>query len=299
MLFYAVSIGSAIPHDDFDAVIQSVFDSSVNLRLEGQDRLITVLISDHYELPQGIRLDVKNVPFQTLTVDSRAVCRAGILHFSSSPLTIDLRGASIWEAQLTSIDITKPAIRKAWSTIWQALNRQQKLKQTDLIAEDLFQPDKGSSLTRKLSRPVLDLIAATKRFDIEAAPDAARRMIGLGPGVTPTGDDVLLGYLAGLWSMAGDEKEKLAFIESFGEILLQVTDQTSEISRTYLYHAVHGQFSSSLINLANAIADGQNDHLLSTTKDALRVGHSSGMDSVTGLLIGLAVWDHSISLLHL
>ena len=117
-------------------------------------------------------------------------------------------------------------------------------------------------------------------------------MIGLGPGVTPTSDDILIGYMAGLWSIAGAHKEKLTFIEIFGKALLQLTERTNEISRTYLYHAIHRQFSSRLINLVNAIANGEKEQLLSTAKDAMCVGHSSGMDSVTGLLMGLAVWDN-------
>lgn len=124
-------------------------------------------------------------------------------------------------------------------------------------------------------------------------------MIGLGPGVTPAGDDVLIGFLAGMWSAAGENKEKLTLIESFGNALSQLTDQTNEISRTYLYHAIRCEFSSSLINLVNAIEDGEAEHLVSTAKEAMRVGHSSGMDSITGLLIGLAAWDHSTSLFHL
>ena len=299
MQYHAVSIGSAVPRGDFDALIQSVFDSSVNLRLTHENRLITVLISENYELPQGIRLEAKNVPLQSLTVGLRAVCRGRILHFDSSHLTIDLGGASIWEAQLPLIDTTKPSVRQSWSMIWQALNRQQRLKQTDLIADDLFQSEKASLLTRKLSEPVLELILSTKMLDVEVSSDAAQKMIGLGPGVTPTGDDILIGYLAGLWSTAGEDKEKLTFIESFGKALLQLANQTNEISHTYLYHAIWCEFSSSLINLVNAIEDGAAQCLESTAKEAMRVGHSSGMDSITGLLIGLAAWDHSTSLLHL
>jgi Protein of unknown function (DUF2877) len=295
MQFHATSIGSAVPQDDFEAVIQSVFDSSVNLRLENEDRLITTLISDHYELPQGIRIEVKNVPLQSLAVDLRAVCRGRILRFDSSPLTINLRGASVWEAKLPIIDITKRSIRQALSITWQALNRAQRLKQTDLIADDLFQTDKGSSLTRKLSQPTRELIAATKRFDAEASIDTAQKMIGLGSGVTPSGDDVLLGYLAGLWSTTGKNDQRLSFISNFGKTLLSLAKETNEISRTYLYHAVHGQYSSSLINLVNAIGEGNEERLLVASKDAMRVGHSSGMDSVTGLLIGLAVWDNNSS----
>lgn len=294
MQFRATSIGSAVPRNDFDAVTQSVFDSSINLRLKDQDRLITILISDNYELPQGIRLDVKNVSFQSLTIGLRATCRGGILRFDSTPLAIDLRNALIWEAQLSHIDITKPSMKQALSIAWKILNRGQRLKQTDLIADDLFKSDKGSSLTRKLSQPVLDLIASTNRFDAETSAFAAQKMIGLGPGVTPSGDDVLLGYLAGLWSNAGENDQRLSFVSSFGKTLLSLAKETNEISRTYLYHAVYGQFSSSLINLVNAIEEGNEERLLVASKDAMRVGHSSGTDSVTGLLIGLAVWgNHS------
>ena len=291
MHLHAVSIGSAVPQHDFDALVQSVFDSSVNVRLVDQDRLITILISDHYELPQGIRLNIKNVPFQALTVDARVVCRGGILRFASSPLTIDLRDATIWEAYVPPIDITQPSMKQTCSLLWQVLNRQQRLKQADLVAEDLMHTDKGSLLTRKLSQPVLELIAATKILDVDASADAARKMIGLGPGVTPTGDDILIGYLAGLWSTAGDDNQKITFIESFGKSLLKIITDTNEISRTYLYHAVHRQFSSSLINLLNAIGERETVKVQLAAKETMRVGHSSGMDSVTGLLMGLAVWE--------
>ena len=271
-------------------MIQSVFESSINLRLEDEDRLLTVLISDSYELPQGIRLNSKDVSFQSLTVGLRAVCQNGILRFDSSPLTIDLRDASVWDAAVPPIDMTSPATKQACSLIWQALNRQQRLKGTDLVAEDLLHIDKGSTLTRKLSEPVRDLIAATKRVDVAAFAEAAQKMIGLGPGVTPTGADVLIGYLAGLWSTAGDH-QKLTIIKSFGRSLLQILPATNEISRTYLTHAVHKQFSSSLIKLLNAIGEGDIKEAQRAAKEAMRVGHSSGMDSVTGLLIGLTAGD--------
>lgn len=291
MQFHAVSIGSRVPQNNFTATIQSVFESSINLCLNDEDRLITILVSDHYDLPQGIRLQARNVPFQLLTVDLRAVCRDKVLRFDSSSIIIDLRNASIWEAQLPNIDITKPSTRQAWSMIWKTLNRQQRLKQTDLIAEDLLQTEKGSLLTRKLSQPVLELSAASKRFDSNTSANAARKMIGLGPGVTPTGDDILIGYLAGLWSVAGQDDRRLDFISTFGEELLSRAKETNEISRTYLYHAVRSDFSSSLITLINAIGEGDEERLSRAAKNAMQVGHSSGMDSITGLLIGLMIWS--------
>ncbi|HJR80215.1 MAG TPA: DUF2877 domain-containing protein [Anaerolineales bacterium] len=292
MNFHAISIGSSVPRADFNATIQSVFDSSLNLRLEHQDALLTILVSDHYDLPQGIRLTVKNVPLSSLTVDVLAACRNGILRFQNSLLSIDLRGARIWNGRLSaSIDMQRPASGRAWSMTWKALNKQQRLKQTDLIGADLFKANAGSLLTRMLSQPVQRLIAATEQLDSQAAADSAAKMIGLGPGVTPSGDDLLLGYLAGLWSTAAQEQQRLDFLSKFGQSLSALKKETNEISRTYLYYAIKGEFSSSMLALVNAISDGEEPKLLSTAKEAMRVGHSSGLDSVTGLLIGLTAWD--------
>ncbi len=291
MQLHAASLGEAVPRENFDALIHSVFASAVNLRLAHEHQLITVLISDHYELPQGIRIATKALALQSLTVNLRAAARGGILRFDSSPLTVDLRGAPVWKCRVPelSMDMQSPSAQRGWTTAWNALNKGQRLKNTDIIANDLFQANLGSPLSQRMSRPVMQLIASAGQLDIQASIQAADKMIGLGPGVTPSGDDILIGFLTGLWSTAGQNQMRLSFIRSFGDLLLQIAKQTNEISRTYLHHATHGQFSSSLSMLAESIATGGS--VKETIKEAMQVGHSSGMDSVTGLLIGLCVWN--------
>ena len=297
MQIHALSIGEAVPRDNFEAVIQSVFDAAVNLRLSNADRLITLLISDHYELPQGIRIESKDIRLQSLTVGLLAACRAGVLRFESSPLTIDLRGAPVWKCHLSELNVNmqSSSAERSWTAVWQILNERQRLNKTEIIADDLFQLNAGSLLSQKISRPVLQLISSTEQFDLQGSIHAAEKMIGLGPGVTPAGDDFLIGFLAGLWSISGKDQRQLSFVNAFGDRLMQIADQTNLISRTYLYHAIQGQFSSSLSNLAEAIALGS-ENLPGIAETAMRVGHSSGMDSVTGLLIGLCIWNTELSL---
>lgn len=291
MQFQAVSIGQAVPRENFDAMIQSVFDSAVNLRLMHQDRLITVLLSDHYELPQGIRLVIKNVPLNSLAIDQQAAVRGGVLRFASSALSIDLRSAPVWVCPIRNLntDMNAPFVQEAWMTVWSLLNKRQRLHSTDIVAGDLFQSDSGSALSQKMSKPVMQLMLSTGQFNIQASLQAARDMIGLGPGVTPSGDDILIGFFAGLWSLVGESQARLTFIQSFGRALMSIATSTNEISRTYLYHATQGQFSSSLSDLARALAKGGD--LEETAQATMHVGHSSGMDSITGFLIGLRAWN--------
>jgi hypothetical protein len=289
MRFRVVSIGAAVPQDDFDAKIQSIFDTSLNLQLKSEDRLITVFVSDHYDLPQGIRLDGE-FPLQSLNAGLYAASRGGILRFDSSTSAIDLRGAPIWEGRLPDLPAS---VEQACLITWKTINREQRLKGTQLIAEELFRLDQGSMLTRKLSQPVFQLIMAAERLDACASQDAVHKIIGLGPGVTPSGDDILIGFLAGLHSLVRNEKERQIFIQTFGKAILVQAKETNAISRTYLYHAVKGEFSSSIVELVGAIRDGDVKRLLSAVGNAMNVGHSSGMDSITGLLIGLAAWGAS------
>jgi hypothetical protein len=294
---HAASIGEAVPREDFDALIQSAFDMAVNLHFQREDRLITLLISDHYELPQGIRIESKDVRLQSLRIGRLASCRAGVLRFKSSPLTIDLRGVPVWTCHVSELNVNmrSPSAERSLTAVWQMLNERQKLLKTEIIADHLFQLNVGSLLSQIISKPVLQLISSTEEFDIAGSIQAAGKMIGLGPGVTPAGDDFLIGFLAGLWSTSGKDQRQLSFIHSFGDRLMEIAKQTNLISRTYLYHAIRGQFSSSLSNLAEAIALGS-ENIRAVSEVAMRVGHSSGMDSVTGLLIGLCIWNPELAL---
>lgn len=291
MQFQAASIGQAVPHENFDALVQSVFDSAVNLRLAEADRLITVLVSDHHELPQGIRISTTDLPLRSLSPGLQAASRGGILRFDSSPLTVDLRGAPVWKCRISelNLDMESLAVQKACAITWDLLNKEQRDRNADIIADELLQANTGSPLSRRISQPVRQLVASAEQLDIQGAVRAAGKIIGLGPGVTPSGDDILIGFLAGLWSMAGQYSTHIPFIRSFGTELIKLAQKTGEISRTYIFHATQGQFSSSLSQLAEAIATGGDVEVAAQT--AMRVGHSSGMDSVTGLLIGLCVWN--------
>jgi hypothetical protein len=117
-------------------------------------------------------------------------------------------------------------------------------------------------------------------------------MICLGSGLTPSGDDLLVGYLAGLWSAVRDINTRYQYVEKLGKTIMLCAHRTNDISRTFLNHASQGQVSSVLADLAEAISTGETSEcLLGSTESAMRLGHTSGMETVTGLLMGLIAWE--------
>lgn len=255
--------------------------------------MLTLVSGREADLPQGIRVDTpEDFLFEVFRVGEQLTCREDVLRCGS--LTIKLRGAGVWKCDLPALrgDVSKPAVLIAWQCVWQALNKRQMLLGADIVAEELIRPDgtRRPGVPGRMSEAMRGLIGATQRYDLTTTSSVGP-LIGLGIGLTPSGDDLLVGYLAGLWCTLHDRLERMRFVYELGKAVVPLSERTNAISRTYLLHASRGQVSSRLADLAGAICRGENsDRLLTTAKSAMQVGHTSGMDAVTGLLIGLATW---------
>ncbi|MGB8982041.1 MAG: DUF2877 domain-containing protein [Anaerolineales bacterium] len=291
MYLRAISTGYAVPDADFTASVHSVFQSSLNLQLE-DNHLLTLILSSEGDLPQGIRLDApEDFSFEAFQVGEPAVCKASILSFERSSLTVELSGARRWKCDLPAQAgrTASPTYLPAWNLVWTALNARQRLSKAEIIAGELLDGSPQAGVPHRAGKAMRELVEATRQYDLK--PSAVEALIGLGSGLTPSGDDLLVGYLAGLWCTVQDKDERTRFILKLGKNIIDLSSRTNDISRTYLYHAAQGQVSSRLADLAEAICRGEKPERLSEIGEAaMKIGHTSGMDAVTGLFIGLGVW---------
>lgn len=299
MYLSALTIGCAVPQPSFEATIHSVFQSAANLRLTKSGKLLTLVGSGDANLPQGIRIDTPpDFSFTELQVGELVACRNGILRIESISLTVDLARARVWKCDLPALktDLAQAATESAWETVWRAMNQRQQNAGAEIIAENLVGRIGNPpyvSVPQKAAEAMQMLLKATQQFDLTAA-SPVRELIGLGSGLTPAGDDLLAGYLTGLWCAINEKPERQEFVSGLGRRIVRLSRRTNDISRTYLYHAARGQVSSRLAALAEAISQwGTGQSLLTIAENAMRVGHTSGMDAVTGLLLGLAAWRKS------
>jgi hypothetical protein len=295
MYLPAVTLGYAVPAGDFDSSVHSVFHSALNLRPWHGEDLLTLVRSDEPDLPQGIRLDTpEGFSFENFQIGERAICRQGILSFENSGLAVQLRGARRWECDLSGLEIDTgiPAVSIAWSLVWEALNQRQKRLHAEIVADDLLAEDKirSSGVSSKAGQAMRGLVNSTRRFDL-AGTAAVEALIGLGPGLTPSGDDMLAGYMAGLWCTVQKMSDRAQYIKELGKKVIDLSVRTNDISRTYLLHAAQGQVSSRITALAEAIGRAaEPDRLLESAEQAMQTGSTSGMDTVTGLLLGISAW---------
>lgn len=284
-----------MPRTDFESVVHSVFQSALNLRPAGANELLTLVIASEADLPQGIRVNTPTeFSFERFNIGDPVTCQDGNLRIDS--LTVGLHNAQRWKCDLSKLefDPTKPTVSFAWGLVWDMLNERQRLSDSEIIAEALFRPNESASngVAYKASAAMQALVNTTRRLD-STDTSAVKSLIGLGSGLTPSGDDLLIGYVTGLWCTVEHGSERMQFISSLGKAIIHLLSKTNDISRTYLYHATQGQVSSRLANLVEGICSGWSPaYLTQIAETAMRVGHTSGMDTLTGLLIGLTTWSN-------
>lgn len=124
--------------------------------------------------------------------------------------------------------------------------------------------------------------AAAGRVDGLGA--AVRGLVGLGPGLTPAGDDVLCGLLLGL--RATGRAGARAALQGMVDPLL---GRTTALSATLLRHAARGYAVPPLVALLHAWHRGAGIAALTVAgQQVAAVGHTSGRALLAGLAAALA-----------
>lgn len=113
---------------------------------------------------------------------------------------------------------------------------------------------------------------------------AVRDLVGLGPGLTPAGDDLLCGALAAL-AACGPPASGLRAV--LAEQVLAAAHRTTALSAALLRQAVAGHAVPELIDVLRAIPRGGPD-LAVALAAVHRVGHSSGPALARGARLAVA-----------
>lgn len=113
--------------------------------------------------------------------------------------------------------------------------------------------------------------------------EALRFLIGRGKGLTPSGDDLLVGMLA-IAHRSG--RCGGTFLEVMKQLVFN-EKLTTDVGRAYLKYAIHGQFSSSVLDVISQLMNDDQPLLNRKMLRLMKMGHSSGADTLFGMLIGL------------
>jgi len=128
-----------------------------------------------------------------------------------------------------------------------------------------------------------NLTRSAGRGDPVAAAEASAALIGLGPGLTPSGDDVLCGFLLGRrLGRASDT----AVDHVVTRVASSVAGRTTDFSAVQLALAARGRFGEALLGVATALEPTGSAGLSEAVGRCLGEGATSGADALLGLVAG-------------
>jgi hypothetical protein len=143
-----------------------------------------------------------------------------------------------------------------------------------MVAEVAGEVAEGSLLPRGAR---VEAGALMERDDLEGA---ARVLAGLGPGLTPSGDDVLGGVLFARRAFGGPSEE--ARLTRVAEGI-----QTNAIARAFLRWAARGRERVPTPHITQAAVRGDRPTARRAARALAAVGESSGVDFALGLRWGI------------
>ena len=235
------------------------FATALYLRLAGGE-VIALLSSDAVRLPIGLILRTSSREFPLTHLYGQVAVGSGGVHVGN------------WSCRVSRlVSLRAPAALTPDRHACEYL--QHRLAHCQSADPDLRPPD-----------------ALPDDAHFPEAAELVRRLLGVGPGLTPAGDDVLAGLLVGLRSF-GQNAGPLRLA-----VLAGLTTGTTDLSAALLRCAARGesipQVNTLLQTMSKNAWPGRLDHAMD---DLVRVGHTSGTALATGVLAAatIAIGDRS------
>jgi hypothetical protein len=284
---WAETIGCRVPRVSGRGQVGGLFEKACHVMLDC-GRLIAVLAPQAGNVAHGIRLD-RSLPFASMTqrgmpvrvADDRVV-------FGEERLTVRLSRARVWTPELRSgVGEWNDRARIAAQFVRELLLDCALRGHSEFLAASLRLPRPVTPLANRVLSVLPRLAAAVRSRDDAAASDALAVLIGLGPGLTPAGDDFIIGFLAGL-TLSATGLEQHAFLQLLCARVEDLASRTTIVSREHLHDATASMFSERLSDLCIAIArSAPRSSLASLVAAQVAVGASSGADAAAGLIFAL------------
>ena len=214
---------------------------------------------------ESLRIDIHS-PFQV---------ESGALLFPSARLTIQLERAEIWSPPPRPLQILPPIERS---------------RRFDRVAGQVrSRRDPGLNLSRLSGNAALptaaDLQAAFSTGQINEILEALVAGLGYGPGLTPAGDDLALGFLLAL-NRWGDRLHPDLSLDRINRTLMSAAHQkTTALSASLIECAADGSTDERLLAALDGLVSG-NPPKERIVEHLLDWGHSSGAAAMQGM--GLA-----------
>ena len=284
---WAETIGCRVLRACDSGKVEAVFDRACNILL-GSGELVAILGHSAGNVAHGIRLGRD----QRL---NRIIRRGMPVHIGDERVSFDGGRVSVL---LSTARNWQPALHLGMSNrdgrsidaalvVADSLGDLASGRGSEVLAVVLRAGSRATPLAVRISEILPPLADAVRSRDRTATLQRVANLIGLGPGLTPAGDDFIVGLLAGL-TLSAQTEAQIDYLRAVCCSVALLSNATTCISRQHLRDACALAFSERLSDLCVSIALGAaKPRLVSHVAAQIAVGASSGADAAAGLIFAL------------
>lgn len=251
--------------------VHSKFQNGLNIQFD--DKLIYI---SHTESPlsaYGINIDKNKLQEIIKMVDIKdiVVFKEGKFIFYSTykNITLNLENIELIDLRIPKIQISKKEIKNT--------NLYNILKEYD------FEKNIGLNLDDR-NNYYIDLLVESDKKNLNLNQEIIKFFSGRGKGLTPSGDDILIGFTTALLSFT----EENIYHEWIKDIILLINKKvTTEISVAYIRSLIEGYLNYNFIELIYSINFKENKYVYEVIEKIKNFGHTSGSDTLFGFFLGL------------
>lgn len=151
----------------------------------------------------------------------------------------------------------------------------------DHVSRNARLPKKANLLDR------MDMLMKAIDFGGDGIWTGLMNTVGLGIGLTPSGDDMICGMAAAAW-LYWPETRKQPFLRTLSRFCQKLGwERTTRLSCQQLELTARGVLSDPVFQLGEALSVGQGELVDSATMDVIQYGSSSGTELCMGFLAGM------------
>ncbi|MFZ6018475.1 MAG: DUF2877 domain-containing protein [Chloroflexota bacterium] len=258
--------------------------TSKGVFLKLADQSILFLSQEKFGNPLTINLEpVLQTP--SLNVGESFKIAKGLIQFEHSPVVIQTQSAAIWSSKkLANPMLVLPNPSDAIAFL---LSLRTRLAQPVLLLDEVLAVSGLSPAYHSSDSEVHSMLQSLKNHALSSPAKCfapIRFFAGRGRGLTPSGDDLLLGwiYTLGCWK----EKPELDFPQLQQVLRQAVENRTTAISRNLIEAAMQGEIDQRLLQAFEMMV-GVQPMDFSIIQNVLEWGSSSGIEVCAGMGLGL------------
>jgi hypothetical protein len=219
---------------------------------------------------------IPDVQPMRLAAGVAAACDARVLRIRD--VVLDFATARVWRPLPLPSPLDRASLARSVATVRHSMAQRAPAEGLAFLVTDA----NASAALAPIARPAADALRAWLSSGNEAlaVPPALAALIGLGPGLTPSGDDVLAGALIALRAFG-----EPVMAGNLATWLRPRLDRTHPISAAHLVAACEGVASEALHACIHAMACNEDPR--ASIDRVAAIGHTSGWDVLVGVwLVG-------------